>query len=192
MLSSSDILEKGELKKPKFEREENVFARCINITNHTRTHKCSAYCWKEHMTTVPFDGTCHNDDCEKIQCSDGIVRVKETFLDCRMGFGKALTYDTSGENNRTRGKKFEPHSSIDFDGNGFPKYIAARNHPRILQEPYVNNYYVANNDLQVLLINSKGQETQGILGDDLYSEYQDHLQIARMGGLEQYNGQIVV
>jgi hypothetical protein len=192
MLSSVDVIEKAELKKPKYQRENDVFDRCVNITNHTRTHKCSAYCWKEETRTVPYDETRHNDNCEKIQCADGIVRVKESYLDCRMGFGKALTYDPSGENNRTRGKEFQLQPSIEFDVNGFPKYIAARNHPRILQEPYVYNYYVANNDLQVLLLNSKGQETQESLGDHLYSEYRDHLQIARMGGLEQYNGQIVV
>ena len=192
MLSSMDVIEKAELKKPKYQRENDAFDRCVNITNHTRTHKCSAYCWKEELRTVSFDPTRHNDDCEKIVCSDGVVRVKEKVLKCRMGFGKALTYDPSGENNRTRGKEFQLQPSIEFDVNGFPKYIAARNHPRILQEPYVYNYYVANNDLQVLLLNSKGQETLDSLGNDTYSEYRDHLHIAKMGGLEQYNGQIVV
>ena len=193
MLSSSDVIEKAELKKPKFQREDNVFDRCVNITNHTRCHKCSAYCWKETTKLVPFDQDYHNSECEKIHGSDGIIRVKETVSDCRMGFGKALAFDPSGENNRTRGKKFQLRPGIEFDGNGFPKYVAPRNHPRILQEPYAYNYYVANNDLQILLINSKGQETRESLGDDdLYSEYRDYLHIARMGGLEQHNGTFVV
>ena len=43
-LTSMDILESGEFKKQKINREYNFLNRSINIMNHCYTHTCSSYC----------------------------------------------------------------------------------------------------------------------------------------------------
>ena len=59
MSSSSDVIEKGELKFPKHERENELFERLVNITNHARTHKCSAYCWNPKKVSQKYDEEKH-------------------------------------------------------------------------------------------------------------------------------------
>ena len=46
MLSSMDVLESGELKKLKINREYDLMNRSVNYYNHCGTHKCSSYCLK--------------------------------------------------------------------------------------------------------------------------------------------------
>ena len=46
MLSSMDVLESGELKKLKINREYDLLNRSVNYYNHCDTHKCSSYCLK--------------------------------------------------------------------------------------------------------------------------------------------------
>ena len=43
MLTSVDILESGELKKMKINREYDLLNHSINYMNHCGTHKCSSY-----------------------------------------------------------------------------------------------------------------------------------------------------
>ena len=44
MLTSMDVLESGELKKLKINRDYDLLIRSINYMNHCGTHKCSSYC----------------------------------------------------------------------------------------------------------------------------------------------------
>ena len=105
MQSSSVVIEKGELKHPKHERENDLFERLVNITNHARTHKCSLYCWRPKKFSQKYDEKKH----KKIKAEDRYVNkegeecVLIVINECRMGYGVALEYDPSGENNLTRG-----------------------------------------------------------------------------------------
>ena len=95
MQSSLDIIEKGELKCPKHERESEVFERLVNITNHARTHKCSAYCWKPKKLSQKYDEKKH----KKVKAEDRYVNkegeecVLIVINECQMGYGVALEYD---------------------------------------------------------------------------------------------------
>ena len=59
MQSSSDVIEKGELKRPKHDRENDLFERLVTITNHARTHKCSLYCWRPKKFSQKYDEEKH-------------------------------------------------------------------------------------------------------------------------------------
>ena len=59
MQSSSDVIEKGELKCPKHTRENDLFERLVTITNHARTHKCSSYCWRPKKRSQKYDEEKH-------------------------------------------------------------------------------------------------------------------------------------
>ena len=86
-------------------RENDLFNCCVNVFNHVGTHKCSAYCLKEKYVSQKFDPTLHGDVSEndKFTSDSGDVMVKSTIKECRMRFGRALKFDSSGENNITRG-----------------------------------------------------------------------------------------
>ena len=56
---------------------------------------------------------------------------------CRMDYGKARIFDSSGENNLTRGIPIRLFSKIICDSNDQPRYHCRRNHPRILVEPHL-------------------------------------------------------
>ena len=55
---------------------------------------------------------------------------------CRIKFVELLKYDPSGERNLTRGKPPQIRPSNNFDNNGSPKYVARRNHPKLVQQSY--------------------------------------------------------
>ena len=40
-------------------RENELFERLVNITNHARTHKCSAYCWIPKQFSQKYDEEKH-------------------------------------------------------------------------------------------------------------------------------------
>ena len=192
MQCSRDVLDKQELKKPKFEREGDLFARQSNITNHARTHKCSDYCWKKKSFSQKFDEQLHlaSTPEDRFYAQDGTAMVRVHQHTCRMGFGDKLTFDSSGENNLTRGIPPRQDSCIEFDKNGQPKFIARRNHPRVLQQPYSFPFFGANNDIQHLLVNSSSESTHTELGGttERYDQYQRNLRSVGMGGLEHHNG----
>ena len=196
MQSSRDVLDKQELKKPKFEREEHLFERQSNITNHARTHKCSTYCWKKTSLSQQFDEQLHSavNAEDRFQAQNGTSMVRVHQHSCRMGYGDKLTFDSSGENNLTRGIPPRKNPCLSFDKNGQPKFIARRNHPRVLQEPYSFPFYGANNDIQHLLVNSSSDSTNDTLGGttERYDQYQRNLRSAGMGGLEHHNGLHIV
>eukprot|EP00957_Ditylum_brightwellii_P138930 10590139-Ditylum_brightwellii.AAC.1 len=48
MVENRHVVKKKGLKKFKVSREYDLHEHSINMTNHCRTHKCSAYClWKK-------------------------------------------------------------------------------------------------------------------------------------------------
>ena len=114
--------------------------------------------------------------------------VKIVVRECRMRFGEALKYDHSGEKNLTRGIPPQSNPAIAFDKNGQPRFLARRNHPRILQQPYLFPWYGANNDTQIFLINSTGPETLEEIGPEQYEKMTCNLVAAGVGGLEHHNG----
>ena len=136
--SSKNVVEKKELKKPKYHQENKLFERSVNIDNHARTHKCSGYCLKSKTFRQKFDPNKHLDikKEDKYTNKNGDEMVKTVIQECRMRFGQALKYDPSGEKNITRGIPKQMNPAIVFDNNGQPRYLAHRNHPRILQQPY--------------------------------------------------------
>ena len=73
--------------------------------------------------------------------------------------GVAIDFDSSGENNITRGMPPKYFTSIEFYKNGLPCFISRRNHLHVLRQPYDFPWYVTNNDTKQLLINSTGTET---------------------------------
>ena len=72
---------------------------------------------------------------------------------------KARIFDSSGENDLTRGIPIPLVSKIICDSSGQPRYHCRRNHPRILVEPRSFLYYGGNNDTQRLLCNRTGYDT---------------------------------
>ena len=190
MLSSEDILNRRELSFPKISRERFICERTINMTNQCRTHKCSNYCLVEKIVLMRYDPIVnHNvDDKDRYVLANGVEMYKHRIKECRMKFGRALNFDHSGENNITRGIPPIDIPHLMFDKNQQPRYMACRNHPRVVQAPYCFHYFGANNDTQYLLINSKGNECFEELGKKEYDNLFKSLLCFGMGGLEQHNG----
>ena len=132
--SSADVIDCQELKKPKFQREDNLFERSVNVTNHAGTHKCSDYCLKCKKLSQKFDPERHSDvkEQDKFQI-DGVEIVKVKCEECRFGFGQKLAYDPSGENNSTR--RIPPIRELytEPDKNGQVHFFGRQNHPRTVQ-----------------------------------------------------------
>ena len=102
-----------------------------------------------------------------------------------MNFGKLRIFDSSGENNLTRGIPIRIFSKIICDSNGQPRYHSRRSHPIILAEPHFFLYYEDNNDTQRLLCNRTWYETCM----KNYIDYEDFiikLNIHGCAGFEQY------
>ncbi len=191
MQASTDVLERKELKRLKVNRENDLVQRQLNMMNHCGTHRCSGYCLQEKPFYVNYDPTIHTDTApeDRIVTLDGTEKVRIKVHECRHRFGKALKFDSSGENNLTRGIPPQMHPCITFDKNGQPRYLARRNHPRILQQPYSFTWYGANNDTQQMLINATSQSTLSILGSaENYEKYHCNLSAAGVQGLEHHTG----
>jgi hypothetical protein len=155
MASSNDVLNTKELKHMKFQQEDDLLNRRVNITNHCGVHKCSDYCLKTIFINERYNPDKYkNVDKDKVFIgADGVEMVKIAVKQCRMHFGTPLSTDFSGEKNITGGIPFTAEGSIDFDKNQLPKYIGHRNYPRIINEPDLCLLFGANNDIQLLLIN---------------------------------------
>ena len=141
-----------------------------------------------------YDPLIHGNvpDHMKYVAPSGIHMINVIIRECRMGFGRALIFDSSGENNITRGIKPVCKCEIHFDKNQQPKFIATRNHPRVLQAPYVFHLYGANNDTQYLLVNDLGNELFEEIGPERYQNFFKNLLCMKMGGLEHYNGVFIL
>lgn len=193
MISSTTVINTKELKKLKCMGENDLLIRVVNIVNHCGVHKCSSYCLRTKKISTKFDENLHHniDDSNVFTNPDGTNMVKMEYQECRMGFGIPLKFDSSGENNKTYGIKPEHHGGIAFNNNGHPKFIARRNHPRILQQPFSFLFWGANNDLQRLLVNRttfKKIKERGMS----YFHFLTCLQIIHKIGLEQFSGSYIV
>ena len=195
MMTKADVREKKVLRKYKFQQENQLFARCIDMTNHVATHQCSDYCWKPVRIDVPYDRAKHGP----LENNDRIVSIKNTLPDgrqiaqykvfeCRMGFGYQLRVSVGGH--RTGGKPAVGAAYIEFDPNGQPKYYGARNHPRVVQEPVTTIHWGANCDLQRFMTNRKSYDKVTELGID-HDKFAQSLNILGMAGLEQNTGNYI-
>eukprot|EP00957_Ditylum_brightwellii_P132143 10074988-Ditylum_brightwellii.AAC.1 len=121
MMENRDVVKKKELKISKVSREYDLHECLINMTNHCRTHKCSAYCLWKKKKKVKFDPKKHAIIIGNIvhdKNENEYVYVNVTY--CGMEFGEELKYDPSGGNDRTCGKPFLLCGEICFDKNGMP------------------------------------------------------------------------
>ena len=83
--------------------ENNLFPRSVNITNRSRTHKCSGYCLVEKQYSQKFDAVINSTlsvDNQYISASGENFAILK-YWEFIMKYGVALDFDSSGENNRT-------------------------------------------------------------------------------------------
>ena len=195
MISAKDVLDRKELKMMKFEREDALRKRRVNICNHCGTHRCSGYCLKDKKLTVQFDPD--NEDHVVVarstpnrELAEGHGVIKITEQECRMFNTNPIKYDPSGENNLTGSVPFCFEPELSFDKNSCPRFVARRNHPRILEQPHVAEYFGANNDIQHILINASFTRTMEKLDNnfDAYIGYYRNLLALGKGGLEHHSG----
>ena len=73
---------------------------------------------------------------ERYTNAAGNEMMKTLYKDCRFGYGEPLKFDSSGENNLTRGKDPPMTPRLVFDKGGTPSFEARRNHRSVLQESY--------------------------------------------------------
>jgi hypothetical protein len=104
-------------------------------------------------------------------------------------FGCQLRVPVFGD--RTGGKLPVRLPYIAFDRNGQPKYSAARNHPRVVQEPVATFHWGANSDMQRFLTNSKSYDEVTRLGID-QDDFIKSLNTLGIAGLEQNTGNYIV
>jgi hypothetical protein len=90
-------------------------------------------------------------------------------------YGEKLKYDSSVENNLTRGQVRRVKGNIVPDKKGQVCFVAVRNHPRTLQEPYGFPWFGANNVIAFLLLNNCGKDFLQSLGPVAYEEYSNNL-----------------
>jgi len=193
MASSNDVLNTKELKHMKFQREDDLLNRRVNITG---VHKCSDYCLKTTVVNECYDPDKHKDiGRDKVFIgADSVEMVKIAVKRCRMHFGTPLSTDFSGGKNITGGIPFAAEGTIEFDKNQLPKYVGRRNHPRIINEPDLCLLFGANNDIQPLLINSSYNDMLELLDNDQekYDEYFGRLLTLEQGGLEHFNASHII
>jgi hypothetical protein len=214
MMKTEDVMNIKELKKTKVQRENDLLNRRVNISNHCGTHKCSDYCLvgatrdriiqlaaekAGHLASVAVGTTVEEGSGEpgkdgrkggeKWIRDNGDVVIRELFKKCRMYFGEALVYDTSGEHNLIGGMILQLKPRLVFDRNGLPRYNARRNHPRLIAGPQSNLYYGANTDCQRLLVGGDEKEIRRRLDDDhgKFIKYNKNLHILGKPGLERMN-----
>ena len=207
MLSRNDVINKQEVSKFKFDREDDLYDRLVNLQNHCFHHRCSAYCWQIEHRVQRYNRDVHEgaDNVVEIVTEDNAgnpLSVKVKLYKCRMKFGYKLTYPRCGD--YTGGADGFRFSSVQWDNNGIPLFVSSRNHPRIVQEPKAMYHWGANADAQVFLTNRKTfssfitrfreKQRNGVVGnDDLdlideYSLFNSNLDIAGCSGLDQYSG----
>ena len=107
MQSSKDFLHKRELKKHKHELEMDLYDREVNIKNHAFTHKCSSYYLRTTTKSSKYNDALHSkvDERNIFETNDGVKMVKYMTEECILGFGEALQFDPTGEQNITCGIK---------------------------------------------------------------------------------------
>ena len=87
MLTSMDVLESGELKKLKINRDYDLLIRSINYMNHCDTHKCSSFCLVITTMKVLYNVITHThlEDTD-IVTESSIPCTKLKIAKCRMDY----------------------------------------------------------------------------------------------------------
>ena len=94
------------------------------------THKCSSYCLVITIIKVLYNLINHKHSKDTDIVTENSKRYEKLKISkCRMDYGKARIFDSSGENNLTRGIPIRLFSKIIFDSNGQPRYHCRKNHP---------------------------------------------------------------
>jgi hypothetical protein len=153
MLSKEEAWKQKPLSAFKFTQENDLYSRRVGVTNHCFTHKCSGYCWRQETLDFAYEPDKHgpqeNNPNPNVQSlfvdSKGQEKVKLFVFLCRMGFGYQLTYPLCGD--RSGGQTGVQEARIDFNSNGQTKFVAERNHPRVVQEPVATLNFGANCDI---------------------------------------------
>ena len=187
MQSKSDVLSKKELQKHKFERENDLYDRRVNATNHCFTHSCSNYCWRTQHFEVVYNPEKHvpgKDGCMAVYDTSSGRKAKIAVQTCRMGFGNKLKFPLNRD--YTGGAAPVMKGGVVVDPNGQLKFNAQRNHPRVVQEPVGMFHWGANADMQIMLVNNQSFEVASNEGRD-YPELIKHLHLANLSGLEQFS-----
>jgi hypothetical protein len=154
MQTHRDVLDKNEVCHAKFEREEHLYDRRVNLQNQCWTHCCSDYCLRmKGIARVPFDRRYHREEDSYLD-DHGRKMAKVVIYECRFGFGRKQRYDPSGQGNLTEDIPFNNHPHVELDTNQQPRYISYRNHPRVLQQPVSVWHWGCNSDMQRLLTNT--------------------------------------
>lgn len=157
MAKKKYVMEQAELKKHKFEREDNLYDRRVNMINHCWCHRCSDYCLREETVAFRYNPTIHTDTAKwkpfEIKLSDGtpVKMVKGTVKNCRCGFNRQLQFGRGTDKDRTGGIEPNDKPRLEFDGNGVPKLIPRRNKHNMVEEPLLAFHFAANCDFRRFL-----------------------------------------
>ena len=185
MLKRRAVLDTNEVSSPKYEREEMMYARTINLRNQCLMHCCSDYCWRfVRNIIVPFNPSRHTRE-QKIEFQ-GNSMAKVAIYECRFGFGQKQIFDSSGHGNLTEGKTFIQKPYIELDTNQQPRLYVSRNHPRVLQQPVTVYHWGCNSDMQRLLTNNSSYSRVQAQGKS-YEAFVEHMLECGTFGLEQYS-----
>ena len=194
MLSKAEVMEKGELKLPKFERESNLCERRANMINHAWSHSCSAYCMRNVTVVVDYLEGFHQVGKlgvrELFTAPDGKQMVRLDTRVCRMHFGTTRAVPYAGcEGDVTGGIEAIDHSQLSYDKNGQPKLVAQRNHPVVVQHAMGLLHWGANSDMQFLMV---GPAVLDHVENEInmsYEHFVQKLHTAGMGGLEPFSSE---
>ena len=103
--------------------------------NHFGTHTCSSCCTVTSIIKVLYNKEIH----QHVKNANIVIENTKTYVKlkishCRMNFDTLRIFDSSGENNLTRGIPIRFFSKITCDNNSQPRYLFRSNHPRIVAE----------------------------------------------------------
>ena len=84
-----------------------LYDREVNIKNHAFTHKCSSYCLQTTTKSSKYNDALHSNVYKQniFETNYGVKMVKYMTEHCILGFGEALQFDPTGEQNITCGIK---------------------------------------------------------------------------------------
>lgn len=193
MLDMSDVVKTQGLRKFKFDNENELYRRKMEITNICLCHTCSSYCWRNRHVQTAYIPAVHDDNPLLVRVvpdkkgtgSVAVMRCEE----CRMGYGFSKTYPS--HNCRTGGKAAVREPLLEFDRNGQPKLCVPRNHPRTLMEPVHVYHWGANADIQRFMNNAMTFQAfleRYEVETDSYNDFCMQLEKHGMRGLESASG----
>ena len=189
MLTREQLLDNKELQKPKFLRENDLYCRECNLTNHSFVHTCSDYCWREESLELKYDPDVHKEGQNGVvkifTTPEGDARVKLVVKVCRMGFGYRAQYPKE-DGGRTGGAERIDKATLVPDNNGQLRFKGQRNHPQKVQEPVAMLHWASNADMQFFMNNA---ETFKMCQEAKipYCEFVNNMYVSQMSGLEEFS-----